>query len=243
MIYLARHKLLFLKPKKTAGTSVEIALSCNAGEADIVTPVLPEDERKRRELGGMFPRNWAWHAAAEDRYRARFEKYLEDGIIPKRWFGLRRGRLYARRDARFVNHIPPRQIVRRAGRAFLDDAFVVTMCRHPYETMVSWAAHLHADNGGSLDGLLDMASRHKPLNEVYLFDARRPDFVIRYEHLTEDLAELERRFGLALTGNLPVTKGKARTDRRNAAEILSAAQKARIRASHRRTFEAFGYES
>jgi hypothetical protein len=60
--------------------------------------------------------------------------------------------------------------------------------------------------------------------------------------VTDRLAEPERRVGPALTGNLPVTKGKARTDRRNATDIPSTAQKARIRASHRRTFEALGYE-
>lgn len=242
MIYLSRHRLLFLKPKKTAGTSVEIAFSCNAMEGDIVTPVLPEDERKRHEMGGRFPQNWAWRAPDEALYRERFEKYLRDGVIAPRWFGLRRGRLYLRRDAKFINHITPRDIERRAGRAFLHDSFVVTMCRHPYETMVSWASHLHADNGGSLDRLLDMASRHRPLNEVYLFDERKPDFVIRYEHLKDDLAELERRFGLSLIPNLPVTKGTARSDRRKAADILNEAQKARIRESHRRTFDAFGYQ-
>jgi hypothetical protein len=242
VIYLCKQKLLFLKPKKSAGTSVEIALSCNAGPDDIVTPILPEDERKRYELGGQFPVNWAWQKSAEEQYRNRFNQYLKDGTVAPRWFGLKRGRLYARRAAKFVNHIPPNLVKRRAENNLMENAFFVTMCRHPYETVFSWASHLHADNGVKLQKLIEMASRHAPLNEVYLFSERQPDFVIRYEYLHEDLAELEARFGLSLVERLPLTKAKARTDRRPAAEILSDEQKARIRKSHCRTFEMFGYE-
>lgn len=58
VIHRKEHGLLFFKPKKTAGTSVEIALSCNAGPDDIVTPILPVEEAKRHGLGGQFPANW-----------------------------------------------------------------------------------------------------------------------------------------------------------------------------------------
>ena len=41
MIFLRAANLLFVKPHKTASTSVEIALSCMAGDGDIVTPPAP----------------------------------------------------------------------------------------------------------------------------------------------------------------------------------------------------------
>lgn len=47
MIYLADRKLLLVKPMKLTGTSVEIALSCNAGGNDIVMPLMPEDKAVR----------------------------------------------------------------------------------------------------------------------------------------------------------------------------------------------------
>lgn len=241
MIYLAGPKLLFFKTKKTAGTSVEVALSCNASARDIVTPILPEDEAKRHELGGQFPVNWAWHRSSEIHYRERFDKYLAEGTIPRRWFGLKRGRLYRRSEAKYINHIPPDKVIGMGQVEMVRGAFVVTMCRHPYETVVSWASHLHADGGGDFDRILDRAARHRPLNEVYLFGARRPDFIIRYEHLHEDLTALEQRFGLTLLEKLPVTKGKARKDRRDAREVLSDTQKARIRESHARTFAELDY--
>ncbi len=242
MIYLSKPNLLFLKPKKTAGTSVEIALSCNAGAGDIVTPIVPEDEAVRYQLGGQFPLNWAWNRRLETDYASSFEAYLENGKIKPRWFGLRKGRLYSRSAAKFVNHIPPALILKRAGKTFLENSFVVTMCRHPYETVVSWASHLHADNGGEFEHVLDRAVRHRPLNEVYYFSIRKPDFVIRYESLQTDLRALEERFGLTLVQNLPVTKGKARRDRRPARELLSKEQRDIILWSHKRTFDTFGYE-
>ncbi len=242
MIYLHEPNLLFFKTKKTAGTSVEIALSCNATDQDIVTPILPVDEAKRAELGGRFPVNWAWDKAAEADYRARFEQWRRDGKLPRRWFGLRKGRLYPRRAAKYINHISPAELARiPEGAALMDKAFVVTMVRHPYEVAVSWAAHLHANRGGDFARLLDRAARHKPLNEAYVFGPRTPDFVIRFESLSDDLATLEARFGLALRDRLPVTKGAARKDRRRAADVLSPEQKTLIQASHARTFERFGY--
>lgn len=241
MIYLTRHRLLFVKPHKTAGTSVEIALSCNALDDDIVTPLIEEDETIRRELGGRFPVNWAWFSSAETRYRARFETYLATGVVPRRYFGLKPGRLYNRHLARFYNHITPARIRRRGGGAMLDGAFLVTMTRHPYELVVSRAAHLSALTGTGFDVTLAQTLARPPLNDAYLFGAKAPDFVIRYEHLHDDLRVLEAQFGLSLVDHLPVTKGTARTDRRKAHEILSEAQKARIRDSHRQTFEAFGY--
>ena len=39
MIISHRHKFIYLKARKVAGTSVEVALAKHCGDADIVTPV------------------------------------------------------------------------------------------------------------------------------------------------------------------------------------------------------------
>ena len=136
MIYLKSRNLLFVKPKKTAGTSVEIALSCNAEDDDIVTPIVHDDEKIRQELGGKFPVNWAWIRGAETSYRRNFRAWVKDGTWPMR-FGLRSKRLYNRRAGKFFNHMTPAQIQMRTRRDFLENAFMVTMVRHPYELVVS----------------------------------------------------------------------------------------------------------
>ena len=59
MIASHRHRFIFLKTRKTAGTSVEIALSKVCGPDDIITEISPEDEALRRAAGGLPPQNFA----------------------------------------------------------------------------------------------------------------------------------------------------------------------------------------
>ena len=67
MILSEKHKFVFIKGMKVAGTSVEMALSTLCGPHDIVTPISPIDELARgatkpellqRSRGGdRLPRN------------------------------------------------------------------------------------------------------------------------------------------------------------------------------------------
>jgi hypothetical protein len=50
------HRFVFMKTRKTAGTSVEIALSRVCGPDDVITPVL--EESLRSSLGGRGPQNF-----------------------------------------------------------------------------------------------------------------------------------------------------------------------------------------
>jgi hypothetical protein len=52
------HRFVFMKTRKTAGTSVEIALSRVCGEEDVITPVTEEDEALRRANGGRGPQHY-----------------------------------------------------------------------------------------------------------------------------------------------------------------------------------------
>ena len=57
MIVSHQHRLIFLKTRKTAGTSVEIALSRICGPDDTITRLTDEDEELRRSLGGRGPQH------------------------------------------------------------------------------------------------------------------------------------------------------------------------------------------
>jgi hypothetical protein len=48
---------VFVKTRKTAGTSIEIALSRGASDNDIITPISTEDEIIRATSGGRGPQN------------------------------------------------------------------------------------------------------------------------------------------------------------------------------------------
>jgi hypothetical protein len=52
------HRFIFLKTRKTAGTSVEIALSRICGPKDIITPIADTDEQLRNAVGGRPPQHY-----------------------------------------------------------------------------------------------------------------------------------------------------------------------------------------
>ena len=58
MIVSHEHRFVFMKTRKTAGTSVEIALSRVCGADDVITPVTDEDEALRRAAGGRGPQHF-----------------------------------------------------------------------------------------------------------------------------------------------------------------------------------------
>jgi hypothetical protein len=61
MIISHKHNFVFVKTTKTAGTSVEIALSKHCGDEDVITPIVSEDEALRREKGYRGPQNHETH--------------------------------------------------------------------------------------------------------------------------------------------------------------------------------------
>ena len=57
-IMIVSHKFIFIKSKKTAGTSMEIALSRYCGDRDIITPIIPETKQELAEMGFKDAQNF-----------------------------------------------------------------------------------------------------------------------------------------------------------------------------------------
>ena len=57
MIINHKYKFIFIKTKKVAGTSLEIALSKFCDQNDIISPIVEKDEQLRRKLGFQGPCN------------------------------------------------------------------------------------------------------------------------------------------------------------------------------------------
>ena len=253
MIYLKSKKLLFIKPLKTASTSLEIAFACNATEEDIVTPMSTNYELVRLEMGAQLPINYALNKSAEKRYRAKIHALSKlHAIFP--WIALEtlekccRPFFKTRGKKAFFNHIKPAEIAANMGDQFLKDAFIVTMCRHPYEVLVSrvywerWKKHRESEFDVST-AIDQMLIDKEPLNLDYYYynDQFVPNFVIRYEHLAEDIAELEKKFDLKLTEKMPFTKNKVRKSQESAASVLNDRQKEICYEKNKPIFEKFGY--
>lgn len=252
MIYLKSRKLLFIKPLKTASTSLEIALSCNATSDDIVTPISLSSELLRLKMKGQIAINYLENSS-DINYRKKIiliEKLckLLPNIKPEnfdRFFKI----FYKTRGKRvFFNHIKPEEIARIQGEDFLTDSFIVTMCRHPYEVLVSriywekWKKQRVSefDMKSEIDKMLELPA----LNYDYYFyqDKYLPNFVIRYENLNDDLRELENKFNLKLIENMPLTKNDVRSSKKPAYEVLTDEQKEVCFEKNKKIFECFGYE-
>ena len=204
MIINHRYRFIFLKTVKTAGTSVEIALSKFCTPADVVTPISDEDEQLRRELGYQGPVN----------YRLPLRKYsLRD------WARL----LLKRRRLEFYNHAPAKFVRQHVDRDVWDTYFKFTVERNPFDKVVS---QYYWDYRGEPPLPLDEWVRRGRGSRIRAFDIYSingevaVDRILRYEKLREELGAIARHLGLPEPLQLPRAKGAFRKDRRPYREIM-----------------------
>jgi hypothetical protein len=230
---------IFLKSRKTGGTSMEIALSPYAGKDGIITPLAAKDEAIRFALSpDALPRNYADDPAQEEAYRAEIRRSSA---------GVRGARKQVKPHYKFYNHIPARLLRERLPAEFWAGAVKFTIERHPYEKAVSFAYSKLGKKGRTdIGAVLDEVVEHGGYAnfDIYTIDGELAvDFVIRYEDVERGIRKIERRCDIDIRSHMPQAKANSRTDHRPAAEILSESQKEAVRARCEREFELFGYEA
>lgn len=204
MIISHRHRFIFLKTGKAAGTSIELFLSRFLGPDDIATPVSAEDEPKRAPL--------------------RPTNYLrEPGPLGwKRW-GARLpgpvGRWIGRPDRRFdyFNHIPARLVRQYVGHDVWSGYFKFAFERNPWDRQVSswyWATrHQSEATRPDFKTFTAVEGRRVRGFPIYSIDGTvAVDKIGRYETLEADLADILARVGIDAPVDLPRSKGGLRPD-------------------------------
>lgn len=179
MIILHGPKIIALKARKVAGTSLEIALSQFATNHCIITPISPDDEAIRRDLGYRGPQNFDYSETG---------KSLFD-ILPRY--------LKKKKKTKFYNHMSAKLVKDRVDSTIWNEYAKIAVMRNPFDAAVSmyfWDTKRkneknRMDFGKWIIKNLDFLSMNK---EIYRIDDQFIlDQVIRYDTLEADISTLE----------------------------------------------------
>lgn len=239
MIASFAHNFIFIKTRKTAGSSIELALGRLCGDDDIIT-TLGFDEPIRWEHGWRGAQNFSQSARLARKYLAISNRRDAAQLVK-----LQRK---IRKRGGFHPHMGARRLVKQLDAAFWSRAYKWTVERHPYEKAVSlayfkiWRQSL---SPGSFQETLNNLIANNRIDDRfrYTIDGRLAvDEIIKFEELPVAFPRLIAKLGLTFDGELPRAKSTQRADRRPARDVLSQKQKDAIFTSCRATFEMFGYE-
>ena len=248
MIYSKSRDFLFLKGRKIAGTSVEIALSSICGPDDILTPLIPIDEVKRVKLSGKGAQNYS---TSREQERAYLVKLLSAdrsriGTLDKP-------------DEMYSPHISLRKFVRQYGKLPTRRIFCVE--RNPYAKVISSANMTgttfddYKRRGrpmkSDVDELKKIIANRLDKNEALLCrnislyryrKGRMPVRVLRFESLATDFEQLMTEYGITPVPPLPHAKKGIGSNSIDPHSIFTREQLDKINEMFKAEFEAFGYE-
>lgn len=224
MIISHTHRYIFIKSEKTAGTSVEAALSQLCAGNDMVTPLgdywFNRDERGQWVHSAMNAEGFFQHdSAAEIRRKVPEEiwrGYFKFSIARNPWDRVVSDFSWQARNRPELQ--PKPGLTHRLGLPF--DEFA--------ETQKLFRAFLQGD--------------WKTNDRFYLADGELcVDFIIRYERLADDLAEVCRRVGLPpLT--LPHLKSGLRKNGHSYRDYYDEGTRGMVTERHHNDIRLFGYE-
>ncbi len=229
MIISHKHKYIFLKTNKTAGTSIEIALSKSCGKDDIITHISPEDELTRSKLGARGPQNFG-------------APYGEYGFYD--W-----ARLLIRRRSklRYYNHMNATQVNGLIGDEIWNSYFKFCFERNPWDRVVSLYFFRHPSGSGP--SLTEFIESDEPLAlkqrgfGIYSIDGKVVvDKVCRFENIAGEMEEVRKQLGIPEELDLPRAKSRFRKDKRSYRDILDQEQREKIAELFRDEIEYLGYE-
>lgn len=227
MIVSHKHRFIFLKTRKTAGTSIEIALSAFCADNDIITPIDADDEAVRKTHGGRGPQHyklpWKAHTPGEC-VRAALGK-------PRK---------------QFYNHMPAAEAKALLGDSIWNTYYKFCFERNPWDKVLSQFFALGGHQRfGSIKNYLtggevariwgyDLYSikRHLAVDKVY-----------KYEEMDESLAHISHTLALDVPLTLPHTKAKGsrRGNREPYQNLFSPEERELVEVIFAREIRLLGY--
>lgn len=246
MILSVRHKFVFIKGMKVAGTSVEMALAPLCGPQDIITPISPIDELARMLRGGRA-QNYSTSRALEADWLQKIAQANRSELetIPQP-------------PPVFYNHMSLFEVSSKYPQPLNGFRFI-GIERSPYAKVISWA-NMRLTYGQYRDGTGEMRAAPEHIR-TYLdqsfengrvLDCRNIDRyrgadgkvavqLLRYATLQADFEAFVQGLVMAAPP-LPHAKKGLLSDTLDPRDILRPDQIARINSLFGEEFDAFGYE-
>ena len=222
-----QHKFIFIKTRKTAGTSIETALARYCSDDDVITALSDDDEATRAEAGVRSAQNLH---------------------VPIRRYGLGELRNLARGErTRFYNHTPASDVKRFVSRSNWRDYYVFCVERNPFDRAIS---QYHWKNRKNADSLPPMPEFFRNLSMLSmsnwsLYTSENKivvDEVVKYESLDSDLKRVGEKLGIDIDISNIHAKAWTRNDRRNYWEVLDQESRSIIEDRCAKEISHFGYE-
>lgn len=231
MIFIKPLKILFLKTRKTASTSVELALSelIENGDGSVITPLTPLEDRERYRSLGVFPTRTGASKSLELQYASALAGAPEAE--------LKRLHRALRADSTLFNHVTLRKISDLIGSE-LDGTTVFTVERKAEQRLTSLLRY--KDDLGQLGTArgLPVPSNIRPLlaatshglNNYEIYNPKNTVVgrvrVLNYDNLEQELSEVAPQLGS--TGR-PILKHAKRSQSPNAGTFPVASRVATLR--------------
>jgi hypothetical protein len=229
MILSHKHKFIFIKTTKTAGTSVEVYLSQFCGPEDIITPISPVDEKARTELGGK-PQNYSLPKKLIECSLKEIFYYFFKSRKPEKLL--------------FWNHIPAQKIKESIAPEVWNSYFKFTFVRNPWDRAISRYYWNLSRNSKKKDLNKSLETNDPNSNwDIYTINNELAvDFVGRFENIIGDMKTICERLNLPFEGKLPRTKEKSRITKKPYKELLSLEQARYIETRCAKEIELFDYK-
>lgn len=193
MIISHKHKFIFLKTRKTAGTSLEIALSKICGPKDIISPISKNDEIARKEYSEISAQN----------YLVPLNRYCKKELANS---------FFKLKPLQFYNHMTAKQVKSLIPKHIWDNYYKFTIDRNPFDKIVSlyfWRrGHKKFEN--IYEFLTNGGLKSFTSYEIYSIDGVvAVDKVYKYENLDFVLNDLGEKLQLKEQLKMPKYKAKS----------------------------------
>lgn len=230
MVISHKHKFIFIKTSKTAGSSIEVYLSKECGLEDVLTPIIPSsDEHEPRNYQGFFNPFRDFFT-----FKSGLDKSIFGDFLDRR---------------KFYNHIPAKKVRARVLPSIWSEYFKFAVERNPYDKVYSLYCMLNYRMEGrlSVDRFFDSGMYKKALNIKYYTDQNGKvivDKVLKFENLHDELKETFDRLGVAFYEGLNVNEKGNYKKHRNLSYLdeFSVQQIAMITYFYDKEFSLWGYE-